>query len=239
MKITFLTLHPEFYDCFLNSKVIQRAIQKNIVEIEVKNIRDYSNDKHKHVDDTPCGGGAGMVMRVDVVAEAIKQNCNPNSHIILTSPKGRVYNQKIAKEFSQLEHLVIICGHYEGVDHRITNYINEEVSIGDFVLTGGELASQTMGDSIIRLLKGAIKDESKVEESFENDLLEYPQYTRPIEYEGQIVPEVLLSGNHEKIRRYRLKESLKETLLKRKDLLEKRKFNSEEEELLKQIIEEN
>lgn len=238
MKITFLTLFPEFYQQFLQSKVIKRSIEKLLVEIEILNIRDYSMDKHKHVDDTPCGGGAGMVMRVDVVHEAIKQVKQNNSHIIMMGPKGRTFNQAIAKELANKEHIVLICGHYEGLDARVQNYIDEEISIGDYILTGGELASQVIADSVIRLLKGAIRDESIQEESFEANLLEYPQYTRPIQYDGNLVPEVLLSGNHELIRKYRLKESLRETYLKRKDLLDKKTLSSEERILLQEVIDE-
>lgn len=238
MKITFLTLHPNYYESFLNTKVIKRAIDKKIVDIEVVNIRDYSNDKHKHVDDTPCGGGPGMIMRVDVIKNAIDNNINNDSYIILTGPKGRKFNQKIALEFTKVKHLVIVCGHYEGVDYRVNNYINEEISIGDFILTGGEIASQLMSDAIIRLLDGAIKNESKNEESFENDLLEYPQYTRPIFFDGHNVPDVLLSGNHKKIKEYRLKEAIKETFFKRKDLLKNKEMNDLEKKLLKEILDE-
>lgn len=235
MKISFLTLFPNFYNEFLKSKVISRAIEKGIISIDVVDIRNYSQDKHRHIDDTPYGGGAGMVMRVDVVSNAIRSNKNQDSYTILLGPKGTVFNQKVAKRLKEKKHLIFVSGHYEGIDHRISYDIDEEMSIGDYILTGGELSSQVIADSIIRILDGAIRSESAQEESFENQLLEYPQYTRPFNFEGKVVPEILLSGNHNKIRLFRLKESLRETFKKRPDLLENRNYSLEELKLLEEI----
>ena len=223
---------------FINESIIKRAIEKGVVEVSLVDIREYSLDKHKHVDDTPCGGGAGMVMAVDVVDRCIKANTSSNSHIVMMTPQGETYNQKKALELSKLDELVILCGHYEGFDERIRSYVDEEVSIGDFVLTGGEIAAMVISDSVIRLLDHAIRKESYMDDSFSTGLLEYPQYTRPIEYDGMRVPDVLLSGNHKNIEIFRKKESLRRTYKKRPDLLKNYKLNKEEEKLLKEIIEE-
>lgn len=238
MKIKILTLFPDMFTGFIQESIIKRAIEKGVCEVSLIDIREYSLDKHKHVDDTPCGGGAGMVMAVDVVDRCIKANTNEKSHIIMMTPQGAPYNQAKAMELSKLDELVILCGHYEGFDERIRSLVDEEVSIGDFVLTGGEIPAMVISDSVIRLLDHAIKAESHEDDSFSTGLLEYPQYTRPIEYNGMVVPEVLLSGNHKNIATYRKKESLRRTYLKRPDLLEKYKLNKEEEKLLKEVIEE-
>jgi tRNA (guanine37-N1)-methyltransferase len=179
-----------------------------------------------------------MVMAVDVVDRCIKANTSSNSHIVMMTPQGETYNQKKAEELSKLDELVILCGHYEGFDERIRSYVDEEVSIGDFVLTGGEIAAMVISDSVIRLLDHAIRKESHMDDSFSTGLLEYPQYTRPIEYDGMRVPDVLLSGNHKNIETFRKKESLRRTYKKRPDLLKNYKLNKEEEKLLKEIIEE-
>lgn len=239
MKITVLTLFPEMYEGFLNASIIHRILEKGLAEIRVVDIRDYSNDKHRHVDDTPYGGGAGMLMKVDVVHRALLDNIS-NDHVytVLTAPGRRPLTQSDLERFSTLDELVIICGHYEGIDCRIERYIDEKVSIGDYVLTGGELPSMVMIDGILRLLDEGISAESLKEESFNDGLLEYPQYTRPPEYNGDRVPEVLQNGNHKEIRRYNLKMSLKETLLNRPELLEKRELNKEEKELLAEVVSE-
>lgn len=238
MKIKILTLFPDMFTGFIEESIIKRAIEKGVVEVSLVDIREYSLDKHKHVDDTPCGGGAGMVMAVDVVDRCIKANTSSNSHIVMMTPQGETYNQKKALELSKLDELVILCGHYEGFDERIRSYVDEEVSIGDFVLTGGEIAAMVISDSVIRLLDHAIRKESYMDDSFSTGLLEYPQYTRPIEYDGMRVPDVLLSGNHKNIETFRKKESLRRTYKKRPDLLKNYKLNKEEEKLLKEIIEE-
>ena len=223
---------------FIQESIIKRAIEKGVVEVSLVDIREYSLDKHKHVDDTPCGGGAGMVMACDVVDRCIKANTNEKSHILMMTPQGAPYNQAKAEELSHFDELVILCGHYEGFDERIRSYVDEEVSIGDFVLTGGEIAAMVISDSVIRLLDHAIRKESHMDDSFSTGLLEYPQYTRPIEYDGMRVPDVLLSGNHKNIEIFRKKESLRRTYKKRPDLLKNYKLNKEEEKLLKEIIEE-
>lgn len=219
----------------IQESILKRAIDKQVCSIEFIDMREYSLDKHHHVDDTPYGGGAGMVLACDVVDRAIMANSTEQSYKILMTPQGRPYQQTIAKELSLKEELVLICGHYEGFDERIRKFVDDEISIGDYVLTGGELAAAVICDSVVRLLDHAIRKESSEDDSFSDGLLEYPQYTRPLEYKGCIVPEVLVNGNHKLIREYRLKESLRKTLLRRQDLLEKRVLTEEERRLLNQI----
>ena len=238
MKITILTLFPQMFKGFVEESIIKRAIDKEIVEIKVVDIREYSTNKHKHVDDTPCGGGAGMVLQVDVCHRAILDNKSEKSHIVMMTPQGIKYDQKVAERLAKEEDLVLLCGHYEGFDERIRNYVDEEVSIGDYVLTGGELASMVIADSVIRLLDHAIKEESHLDDSFSTGLLEYPQYTRPIEYDNKVVPEVLLNGNHKEIKLFRKKEALRRTYLKRPDLLKEYNFSDEDKKLLDEIIKE-
>lgn len=238
MKIKILTLFPKMFDGFLSESIIKRAIDKNIVNIEIIDMRLYSLDKHHHVDDTPCGGGAGMVLACDVVDRAIKAN-DSNSYKILMTPQGRPYNQDIALNLAKEDEIMLICGHYEGFDERIRDYVNDEISIGDYVLTGGELPSMIITDSITRLLDNAIKEESYEGDSFMDGLLEYPQYTRPIEYNGKKVPEVLLSGNHALINKFRRKESLRKTLKRRPDLIEKANLSKEDLKMLEEIKEED
>ena len=235
MKIKILTLFPEMFNGFVGESIIKRAIDNKVVEIEIIDYRIYSNDKHNHVDDTPCGGGAGMVIRCDVIDRAIKANCNDNSYICLMTPQGEQYNEEIAKELALKDEIVLICGHYEGFDERVRGYVDRELSIGDYVLTGGEIPAMVISDSVIRLLDNAIKQESYEDDSYFNGLLEYPQYTRPVEYNGDTVPEVLLNGNHKLINEYRLKESLRKTYLRRPDLLEGRKLTKDEERLLNEV----
>ncbi len=237
MKIDILTIFPEFFNEFLNTSIIKRAISKKSVKVNTVNIRDFSKDKNKRIDDTPCGGGAGLVMKVEPLVEAIKSVKTKDSKVIYLSPKGRVFNQSVAKELATHKHLVLLCGHYEGIDERVLNYVDEEISIGDYILTGGEIAAMVVSDSVIRLLDGAISKDSLIDESFENGLLEYPQYTLPKVYKGMKVPDILFSGNHKAISKWRKKESLRITLNNRKDLLSKYKLNKEEKELLKEIKE--
>ena len=238
MKIKILTIFPEMFSGFLSTSIIKRALNKELVEIEIIDFREYSLDKFKRVDDYPYGGGAGMVLMCQPILDCLKDVSSQDSYVILTSPDGDKFDQKISKELAKKEEIIIICGHYEGFDGRIYDHIDRQISLGDFILTGGELPAMVMSDAIIRLLKGVIADESTVEESFEDDLLEYRQYTRPEDYNGQKVPSVLLSGHHENIRKYRLKERLKNTYLKRKDLLEKHNLTDEEIVILNEIIEE-
>ena len=238
MRITVLTLFKEQLDSFLNTSIISRILEKELCEVKVVDIRDYSKDKHRHVDDTPYGGGAGMLMRVDVLADAIRANRNDDTYVLLTSPKAKPYEEKDAYRLLEKEDLMIVCGHYEGVDDRISDFIDENISIGDYVLTGGELPAMVVMDSIMRLINEGISSESLKEESYTDGLLEYPQYTRPFNFEGKEVPFVLTNGNHKEIRRFNLKGSLRETYLYRKDLLEKRDLSKEEKELLQEVIDE-
>lgn len=236
MKITVVTLFPEFFDSFRTTSIIKRALDAGRVEFETVDFRAFTKDKHNHVDDTPCGGGAGMVLSVQPVADCLKAVRTASSHVMMMTPQGSVFNQKKARELvSAHEHIVLVCGHYEGFDERIRSYVDEEISLGDFVLTGGEGAAMVISDALIRLLNGVILQESHEDDSFENGLLEYPQYTRPVEYEGMRVPDVLLSGHHANIARWRLKESLRRTMERRPDLLEHRTFTKEELKLMEEI----
>ena len=236
MKISILTLFPEFFDGFLTNSIIKRAISKEQVEIEIVNIRDFTTDRYGRVDSAPVGGGAGLIMKCQPVIDCLKSVKTENSHVILLSPRGQTYNQARAREFaSKYEHLILICGHYEGTDERINKYVDELVSIGDYILTGGEIGAEIISDSIIRLLDGVITPESIVDESFENGLLEYPQYSEPFSYEGDNIPDILYSGNHQAIDKWRKKESLRLTMKYRPDLLTNYQFNKEELKLLKEL----
>ena len=236
MKISILTLFPEFFDGFLTNSIIKRAIAKEQVEIEIVNIRDYTLDKYGRVDSAPVGGGAGLIMKCQPVLDCLKAVRKENSHVILLSPRGKTYNQAKARYFAaNYEHLIIICGHYEGTDERINKYVDELVSIGDYILTGGEIGAEIISDSIIRLLDGVIAPESIVDESFENGLLEYPQYTEPFEYDGDKIPDILYSGNHTAINKWRKKQSLKLTKECRPDLFDNYKLNKEEKKLLSEL----
>lgn len=221
MKIDILTLFPNMFDGFLNESIIKRAREKELVEINVHNIRDYTLDPHKKVDDYPYGGGRGMVLMCQPVVDAIEKFKTEDSKVILMCPQGIKYNQKTAKSLKKLKHIILVCGHYEGYDERIRKFVDLEISIGDFILTGGELPAMVITDSITRLIDGVIEKESYENESFNNNLLDYPTYTKPQEYRGLKVPEVLLSGHHENINKWRLEESIKKTNLKRPDLLKK------------------
>lgn len=237
MKIDILTLFPEFFSSLINWSIIGRAYEENKVAINSINIRDFSQNKHKKVDDYPFGGGSGMVMKPEPIFDAINSVKNENSRIIYLSPQGRKFNQGLANELSKEKHLVLLCGHYEGIDNRIIDhYVDEEISMGDFVLTGGEIPAMIIIDAVVRLLPGVLRsDESFIEESHYNGLLEYPQYTRPREFNGYSVPDILLSGNHQKIEAWRKEEALKATLLKRPDLLEKKILSNEEKVILSKI----
>ena len=219
MKISILSLFPNMFDGFLTESIIKRAIQNEKVEIEIVDFRKYSHLSNNQVDDTPYGGGAGMVLRCEPIFECIDDIRTPDSYIVLLSPEGITYNQKIAKKYANIKHLIIICGHYEGFDERIKTLADEIVSIGDFILTGGELPAMMICDSIIRLISGVINEDSLKEESFEDNLLDYPVYTKPEEYRGMKVPEILLSGNHKKIDEYRQSERIRVTKEKRQDLM--------------------
>ncbi len=203
MKIDILTLFPEMFNGFLSESIIKRAIEKKKVEINLINFRDFSKDPHKNVDDTPFGGGAGMVLTCQPIFDAVESIRTKDSHVILLTPSGVRYTEKRAKELKKYKHLIFICGHYEGFDDRIKTIVDEEISIGDYVLTGGELPAMVISDSVIRLLDGVITKESLDSESFEDDLYDYPVYTKPRVFRGMKVPEVLVSGDHKKIEEYR------------------------------------
>lgn len=219
MKITILSLFPNMFDGFLTESIIKRAIQKGKVEVKIINFRDYSVYNNKQVDDTPYGGGAGMVLMCDPIFRCIDEIRTPKSHIIILSPEGSIYNEKKARELSKYEDIILICGHYEGFDERIKTLADEIISVGDFVLTGGEIPAMLIADSIIRLLPGTITNESLESESFNENLLDYPVYTKPAVYRDMNVPDILLSGDHKKIDDYRESERIRLTEEKRPDLL--------------------
>jgi len=237
MKVDILTIFPEFFSSPLNSSILKRAKEAGRVKIKVVNIRDFASDKHKTTDDTPFGGGGGMVMMVEPLYRALESVAEKrNEKIIMTSASGKRLTQDAAKELSGLEHLILICGHYKGVDERIKElFPTEELSIGDYVLSGGEFASLVILDAVVRLIPGVLGNfESAITDSFYEGILGYPQYTRPAEFMGLSVPEVLLSGNHEKIRLWRKKEALRKTLSNRPDLLDKNKLSDEDKKLLQE-----
>ncbi len=221
MKIDILTLFPNMFDGVFTESIIKRAIDTEKVKINLINFRDYTNDPHNKVDDTPYGGGAGMVLACQPIFDCVKSIRTDDSKVILLTPSGVPYKQKMAYDLSHEKHLIIICGHYEGFDERIKSICDLELSIGDYVLTGGEIPAMVLVDSITRLLDGVITSESHINDSFNNNLLDYPTYTKPRVYEGMEVPEVLLSGDHKKIEEYRYNESLRITKEKRPDLLDK------------------
>ena len=221
MKFDVLTLFPEMFEPIKHS-IIERAVEKDLIDINLINIRDFSKDKHNHVDDTPYGGGAGMVIMPDVVYDAYKSIESSNARVLHLSPKGKKLNQSKVKELAKQEHLILVCGHYEGIDQRVLDKIvDEEISVGDYVLTGGELPAMVLIDAVSRYVDGVLSEDSTKEESFSNEenLLEYPQYTRPLEFEGMKVPEVLTSGNHQEIDKWRKEQALIETYKKRPELL--------------------
>ncbi len=234
MNIHILTLFPDMFQVF-NHSIINRAVQNNIVSISTVNIRDFSSNKHKKVDDYPYGGGAGMVMAPQPIVDCIHAVKKVNKgKVVFLGPRGKVFNQETAKELSKESELIFLCGHYEGIDERVYKYIDEEISLGDFVLTGGEMACIPIVDSICRLIPGVLSTtESFMEESFYDGVLEYPQYTRPESYNGDCVPEILLSGHHENIRKWRRMQSLKLTQERRPDLFKKLKLSKEDCKLIK------
>ena len=222
MKIDILTIFPGMFEGFLNESIIKRAIQKGLVKIETHDIRSYSKDPHQRVDDYGFGGGQGMVLMPQPIFDAVDDLKKENSKVILMTPQGEPYKQATAYDLSKEKHLILICGHYEGFDERIRSLADLEISIGDYVLTGGELASMVITDSVVRLIDGVIEKESHLQDSFNNNLLDYPVYTKPVNFRGMEVPEVLLSGHHANIKKFREEESLKRTQERRPDLLEKR-----------------
>lgn len=235
MRIDILTLFPDFFEQFLKTSVIGRAIAKEIVKVNIINIRDYSQDKNKRVDDYPFGGGNGLIMKCQPIVSALNTIKTKDAKVFLLSAQGEVYKQKKAKEFAKIEHLILICGHYEGVDARILDYIDGEISIGDFILTGGEIPAMLIADSIIRLLEGSINKDSLVEESFEDNLLEYPQYSQPRNFDGKKVPDILFSGNHKAIKIWRDKQKIINTLKKRPDLFSYENLSDEMKNVYTQL----
>lgn len=221
MKIDVLTLFPESIKGFLEESIIKRAINSGKVEINLINFREYSPLNNNQVDDTPYGGGAGMVLRCEPIFNAIEAIKTNDSYVIMLTPEGKTYNQTKAKQLVNKKHIILLCGHYEGFDERIKTLVDEEISIGDYILTGGEIAATAIIDSVVRLIDGVITKESLDSESFNDNLLDYPTYTKPAEYKGLKVPEVLISGNHELINKWREEEKVKKTKEKRPDLLNK------------------
>lgn len=237
MKFHVLTLFPEMFDT-MNHSIMKRAQEQSLINLNIVNIRDFSLNKHKKVDDYPYGGGAGMVMQMQPIVDALK---TVSGRVIYLTPKGQVFDQALAKELALEDELVFLCGHYEGIDQRIIDhYVTDEVSIGDFVLTGGELPAMVMMDAVARLKEGVLgQNISYEDESHYNGLLEYPHYTRPSNYEGMLVPDVLISGNHKKIEDYRLEESIKLTAERRPDMIEKYaegKLSKNEMKILRKYI---
>ncbi len=221
MRIDILSLFPEMFDGFLNTSIIKRARDNGNVDIRVHNFRDYSLDKHNRVDDYPYGGGAGMVLMCEPIFRAIEDIRTEDSLVIMMSPSGKVFKQEVAVDLSKKKHLILLCGHYEGFDERIRTIVDMELSIGDYVLTGGEVPAMAITDAVTRLIPGVITKESLDSESFNDGLLDYPNYTKPAEFRGMKVPDVLLSGHHAKINEYRKNEQIKRTRIRRPDLLEK------------------
>lgn len=220
----------------LNQSIVGKAQEKGLLELHTHDFRENASNKQRHVDDMPYGGGQGMLLMPQPIYDTMDKIPHENARVILLDPAGKRYNQKMAEGLAQEEHLIFICGHYEGYDERIKDLVTDEISLGDFVLTGGEVAATVIVDSVVRLLPGALgKAASHEDDSFSSGLLEYPQYTRPEDFRGKKVPSVLMSGHHENIRKWRLTESLKKTLARRPDLLEQYETNAEEEEILKQL----
>ena len=220
MKVDIVTAFPDMFSSLLNESILKKARENGFLEVKAHDLRDYTTDKHRQIDDTPYGGGPGMLFRVEPLHRAIEDLRGDRSHVVLFTPQGKVLRQKIVQGLSKKDHLIMICGHYEGVDERIRSFVDEEISLGDYILTGGELPAMVLLDAVTRKLDGVLgSSESLAEESFEKGLLEYPQYTKPAEFKGVKVPEVLLSGHHQKIEDWRKEESLRRTKERRPDLL--------------------
>ena len=242
MRIDILSLFPDMFQATLGESIIGRAQEDGFLDINVTDFRNYTTDKHNHVDDAPFGGGAGMLLQAQPIYDAMDaidkeiEGKYPRGRVILMDPAGRKFDQKYAQELSQEEHLTFICGHYEGYDERIRNLVTDEASLGDYVLTGGELAAMVMIDATVRFVPGVLGNQaSPMGDSFSNGLLEYPQYTRPADFRGMKVPEVLTSGNHQKIKEWRMKESLRRTLERRQDLLESANLTREQQIMLQDL----
>jgi len=233
MIIDIVTIFPEFFDAFVNTSIMRRAQQAGLVTFRCHQIRDYSDRKNYYVDDTPYGGGAGMLMQFPPFYKIINKLKTKDSKVILLSPQGKVFNQAKATSYAQTtKHIILLCGHYEGIDARVLNFIDEEISIGDYVLTGGEIPAMIISDAVVRLLPGVIDDDSKDTDSLQHGWLKYPQYTKPDSYEGFDVPDILKSGHHKNIENWRKEQSIKATYEKRPDLIEKMDLSDEEKTIL-------
>lgn len=244
MRIDILTLFPDMFTGVFNSSILKQAQQQGAVTLSVTNFRNFSDHKHLKVDDYPYGGGAGMVLKAQPIFDAVnhlQQNANHRPHTILLCPQGQQYSQAKAEQLAKMEHIVLVCGHYEGYDERIREFlVDEEISIGDYVLTGGELGAMVVTDSVVRLLPGVLGNEQSAEhDSFSTGLLEHPHYTRPADFRGMPVPDVLLSGHHERIEEWRRKESLKRTWERRPDLLKGKQLEDKEKKWLRELSQKN
>jgi len=235
MKISVLTLFPEFFDSFTSFSIIKRAIGKGIVSFEALNIRDFTKDKYGRTDTPPIGGGAGLVQKAQPIVDAIKAIKTPTSKVVMFSARGTTFNEKKAIEYSKVDHLILLCGHYEGIDERVNPYVDELLSVGDYILTGGEIPAEAVSDAVIRLLDGAISQDSLNDESFTGDTLEYPQYTEPYDFEGSKVPDILYSGNHEAINKWRRKASLQLTRNLRPDMFSQLQLSKSDRRLIAEL----
>lgn len=235
MIIDIITIFPEFFDTFLTTSIIKRAIQEKQVEIRLHQIRDYSHNKHRNIDDTPYGGGVGMLMTFPPFYDVIHKLRTKDSMVVYLSPQGKLFKQRIAKKLAKANHLILLCGHYEGIDARVESLIDMELSIGDYVLTGGEIPAMIVADAVTRLLPGVIHEDSAEEDSLQNGWLKFPQYTKPEIYEGHQVPELLLSGHHKNIADWRKEQQVRRTYFKRPDLIKGIKMTEEEQALLQKI----
>ncbi len=237
MQIDIVSLFPEMFQGPLNESLLKKARSKGLFNLDLVNIRDFAEDKHKTADDTAYGGGAGMVMKAEPLAGAMSNVKCQMSKVILMCPTGKPLTQEKINALAKQEHLIILCGHYEGIDERVRELVDEEISIGDYVLTGGEIPAMVLVDAVVRQIPGVVKeDESLVNDSFYSGFLDYPSYTKPEELNGKTVPQVLLSGNHAEINRWRRKESLRKTLYRRPELLSRAEISNDDQELLKEII---
>ncbi|MBW1980350.1 MAG: tRNA (guanosine(37)-N1)-methyltransferase TrmD [Deltaproteobacteria bacterium] len=240
MIIDILTIFPELVRAPLQQSILGKAIERGLIDVRIVNIRDFAVDRHLTTDDRPYGGGSGMVMKIEPLVGAIRRvrSMDPPVYVVLMSPQGRLFKQEIAWELSRLQHISLVCGRYEGIDERLRSYVDDEISIGDYIVSGGELPALVVTEAVSRLIPGVLGNrEATAEETFADTLLEYPQYTRPEVFEGQRVPEVLLSGNHEAIRRWRRQQSLYRTWKRRRDLLARAILSTEDRQLLAEIIE--
>lgn len=235
MIIDIVTIFPEFFDVFLKTSIIKRAIDSKLIDIRLHQLRDYSHNKHRKIDDTPYGGGAGMLMQFPPFYDVINKLRTKDTVVIMLSPQGKLFNQQQAIQLSALKHVVLLCGHYEGIDARVEKLIDMEISIGDYVLTGGEIPAMIVADTIARLVPGVILEASAEADSLQNGWLKYPQYTKPESYEGYAVPEVLISGNHQLIESWRKKSSIERTVQKRPDLIDRISLTEQERFILKQM----